>query len=698
MTQADVVTAPTNPLDSEGDRLSAALAIVAQDFPVAPAHSMNGGCCTCGKTDCSSPAKHPRTSHGFKDATCDPDQIASWWGKWPDANIMLATGAVAGFWALDIDPKSGGAESFAELEKTHGKLPSTVEVMTGGGGRHLYFHQPGGKIAISAGKLGDGLDVRGDGGYVIAPPSNHASGGTYRWYSGRALGDLKVANAPDWLLDLVRTPAKSAGARVRPVDARPAVSSERGLTELQRAAKRIAQAEPGRQECTLNDEAYRIGTLIGRGENDFRQACAALVAAGLKMSNDPNKEPWTRREIAMKVSRALRDGHREGGTRSTRGTPNLAATESTEPSGKLDSVLASDVTVREVEWFWPQRIAYGTITIIDGDPGTGKSTISLDLAARLSVGTELPGGGECDAAGVVVLTSEDAFGSTVVPRLKAAGANLDNINLVRGVKGSHGETELISIPENVAVLRDAIHSVTARLVVIDPLIAFISLQAHAHNDQQIRRALAPLARLAEETGVAVLALRHLTKKPGTPALYRGGGSIGLIGAARTGLIVGKDPYDKSCRVLAMTKSNLGVCAPSLRYRIVGQSSSPGEEPWEASAVEWVGLSAVSADQLVAVSGEDKGGAMKDAVMFLKEVLKGGPMMAKEVLSLAKEDDHSKSTLNRAAKEISVVKSQVHDGKKIVGWEWSLPLNAVPGVLVDEDAASESLQVESQHVH
>ena len=376
----------------------------------------------------------------------------------------------------------------------------------------------------------------------------------------------------------------------------------------------------------------------------------------------------------------------------------LGDIDNTEPSGKLDAVLASDITVREVEWLWPQRIAYGTITIIDGDPGAGKSTIALDFAARLSVGTELPGGGECDAAGVVVLTSEDAFGSTVVPRLKAAGANLNNINLVRGVKGSHGETELISIPENMVVLREAIHSVNARLVVIDPLIAFISLQAHAHNDQQIRRALAPLARLAEETGVAVLALRHLTKKPGTSALYRGGGSIGLIGAARTGLIVGKDPYDPTCRVLAMTKSNLGEYAPSLRYRIVGQSSSPGEEPWEASAIEWIGLSDVSADQLVAVSSEDKGGAIKDAVEFLREVLKDGPMMAKEVFHLAKEGGHTKTTLKRAAKELTVVKTSQHDGKNIVGWEWSLPLNAVPGVLVDEDAASESLQVENQHVH
>ena len=369
------------------------------------------------------------------------------------------------------------------------------------------------------------------------------------------------------------------------------------------------------------------------------------------------------------------------------------------PGSKLDAVLASEVTVKKVEWFWTGRIAYGAITILDGDPGTGKSTISMDLAARQSAGMALPGGDECEAAGVVVLTSEDSLATTVVPRLKAAGANLDNIKLVRGVKASHGATELVSIPEDLGVLREAIDSVKARLVVIEPLVAFISLQAHAHNDQQIRRALAPLAKLAEETGVAVLAVRHLTKKAGTRALYGGGGSIGLIGAARSGLIVGTDPYDPTCRVLAMTKSNLGVYAPAWRYRIVGKCSpTDDEEPWEASAVEWIGLSDVYADQLVEVSGEDKKGALKDAVAFLKEVLKNGPMSVKEIKTLAKEDKHTISTLRRAAKEVGVVKTQVHDGKNITSWEWSLPLNAAAGVVAEDEAVSENQKAEHQHVH
>ena len=188
------------------DNLNAALAIAARGIPVGPAHSMSGGRCTCGKADCSSPGKHPRTIHGLKDATRDPNRIAAWWGQWPDANVMAVTGAVAGIWVLDIDPDNGGAKTLAELEVTHGTLPPTVEVLTGGGGRHLYFRHPGNTVRNSAGKIGPGVDVRGDGGYVIAPPSNHASGSQYRWHAERVFGQIIIAKAPNWLLGMLIYP------------------------------------------------------------------------------------------------------------------------------------------------------------------------------------------------------------------------------------------------------------------------------------------------------------------------------------------------------------------------------------------------------------------------------------------------------------------------------------------------------------
>jgi Bifunctional DNA primase/polymerase, N-terminal/Primase C terminal 1 (PriCT-1) len=150
--------------------------------------------------------KKPITEHGFKDATTDTAQIEAWWRSFPGACIGVATGAVSGFFVLDVDDRHDGDVLLRRLEAAHGELPSTVEVITGGGGRHLYFRYPSGhKIGNSAGRLGDGLDVRGDGGYVIAPPSPHASGRCYDWSVDST---DKFADAPGWLLEQIAKPAR----------------------------------------------------------------------------------------------------------------------------------------------------------------------------------------------------------------------------------------------------------------------------------------------------------------------------------------------------------------------------------------------------------------------------------------------------------------------------------------------------------
>jgi putative DNA primase/helicase len=159
---------------------------------------------------CPRPGKHPRTQNGLKDATTDRDQIEAWWTSWPDANVGIRTGADSNLVVLDIDAKSNGEQSLARLVEEHGLLPRTVAALTGGGGRHLLFKHPGPELRNSAGKLGPGLDVRGDGGYIVAPPSRHASGACYAWQQGTAPGDLALADLPEWLVALLTTPRRKA--------------------------------------------------------------------------------------------------------------------------------------------------------------------------------------------------------------------------------------------------------------------------------------------------------------------------------------------------------------------------------------------------------------------------------------------------------------------------------------------------------
>lgn len=159
---------------------------------------------------CRSGDKRPATRRGFKDATNDKAHVIAWWTRAPKANVSIATGAMSGLVILDVDPRNGGNESLRELEERHGRLPETLQVLTGGGGRHFYFAAPEG-ACVKSRKVTSGLDLKADGGYVIAPPSSHPSGGTYRWAhdaKGKAL-----APCPPWLL----TPETDRNAR--PADA-----------------------------------------------------------------------------------------------------------------------------------------------------------------------------------------------------------------------------------------------------------------------------------------------------------------------------------------------------------------------------------------------------------------------------------------------------------------------------------------------
>ncbi len=165
-----------------------------------------GFSCACGNAACRSPGKHPDTRHaphGVKDASKDWETIKRWLN--PDAyiNIGIATGTESGFFALDIDPRHNGDETIVKLQTRHGYLPNTVRFQTGGGGEHILFRYPGIHIPNAVGKIGKGIDVRGDGGYIVAPPSIHASGRPYAIDVDAHPEDYAIAEAPTWLLEAI---------------------------------------------------------------------------------------------------------------------------------------------------------------------------------------------------------------------------------------------------------------------------------------------------------------------------------------------------------------------------------------------------------------------------------------------------------------------------------------------------------------
>ena len=198
-----------------GRRMDYALRYAELGWLVFPCHAIHeDGACTCREADCASPGKHPirqLVQDGLKSATRNAALIKAWWGEAnaPWANIAVRTGPESGFWVLDVDPQHGGEASLDSLLTRNGRLPETAEAITGGGGRHILFRYPAGRrVGSSTNKLGPGLDIRGEGGYIIVEPSLHISGQGYAWEgSSDPLEGVALAAAPEWILGLIEAPA-----------------------------------------------------------------------------------------------------------------------------------------------------------------------------------------------------------------------------------------------------------------------------------------------------------------------------------------------------------------------------------------------------------------------------------------------------------------------------------------------------------
>ena len=209
-------------------------------------------------------------------------------------------------------------------------------------------------------------------------------------------------------------------------------------------------------------------------------------------------------------------------------------------------VIVADVESEETDWAMYGWLAYGECIVMDGNPGEGKSSITTDLAARMTRGGVMPDGSQVEAGGAVIVTTEDSISRTIRPRLEAAGADLSKCLVIDVLQESDGTERPLLIPGDIHRLKAAVRRVDATIVIIDPLMAHLDLKTNSYNDQSVRHALAPLSKFAKDTNTVVIVIRHLNKAVGSIAIFRGGGSIGIIGATRIRLIVGTDPEDEDC--------------------------------------------------------------------------------------------------------------------------------------------------------
>ena len=352
---------------------------------------------------------------------------------------------------------------------------------------------------------------------------------------------------------------------------------------------------------------------------------------------------------------------------------------------RVDAVCLADVTPEPVRWLWPGRFALGKLSLIAGEPGLGKSFLTLDMAARVSRGDGWPcdEGARSEPAGVVLLSAEDNVDDTIVPRLMAARADRSRIlamkALFKPVLGLGGEVEKqvhFSLLEHIPQLESLIQrAAPCRLVVVDPVSAFLG-STDSHNNSEVRAVLAPLAEMAARHRVAVVAVTHLNKGQGS-ALNRVIGSIAFTAAARAAYVVTRDDDEPARRLLLPAKNNLGCDETGFAYRLEGEGIPCVE--WEPIPVT------MTADEAVGVEHHARGpepDARHDAETWLLDFLAAGPRTATDVFDAARADGHTRATIKRAKAMMSIVATK--DGYQ-GAWTWTLP-GSGPLMVAGEPAA------------
>jgi putative DNA primase/helicase len=327
----------------------------------------------------------------------------------------------------------------------------------------------------------------------------------------------------------------------------------------------------------------------------------------------------------------------------------------------LISRKAANIRPEKVDWLWVGRIARGKHTCIAGEPGTGKSQLSIIVTAVMTTSGEWPcGEGWAPLGTVIILSAEDGAADTIVPRLMAAGADRDRVHIVSAVRNHNGKGQrTFNLQTDIELLERKISEIgDVALVIVDPVSSYLG-KTDSHKNSEVRGVLEPLSDMAERTRVAVLTVTHFNKtgvNGTTKALHRFIGSIAFTGAPRTAFAVIEDPEDANHRLFLHAKNNLAAPPQGLGFRleqtIVADEILGSRVIWDSEPVTITANQALAAE----AAGPDQRTAKAEAMEFLTEALAGGPTPAAEIMKMAREHGLTSKAV-RSAREALHVKVQ-----------------------------------------
>lgn len=554
--------------------LEAALAYAADGWRVLPLHSAPEGTCTCAKVDCASPGKHPKTAHGVKDATTDPETIHGWFDV-PGANLGVATGHESGLLVLDIDDQ----DSADGLQALHGDIPEDAKaVRTGRDGFHVYYAHPGGEIGNTASKLAKGIDTRGDGGYVVAPPSVHANGRTYEWVDG----GTEIYEAPAWMF--ARRAPKTDGTILTGI-----VEDEEAWEELlEEAWERLRDHGPATEGQGGDAHTLNACSIVACDYRLTEAECKALLLDW----NTTCVPPWDESDLWTKLRNAVtyrpavgihrlwhKAGHSKWGKRYRASTRSYSASSSSTSEGKVfeDAVRVARIdlakvglgssgqqvrtrwgsiatsfekTFPAVSWVVRGVLRDRALYAIAAEPKSTKTWNAAEMALAVATGTNAFGEFSVTKQGPVAYFFAEDEERDVRNRFRAlaAGRGLDAISATQNIYARYREAMKLESDEDLAFL-----VADCRCLPTPPVLVILDPMRDIHDQEEnSNTAMKPimdrLRALRTVLGCAVIFVHHSGKSSLETAGRRAGQKMrggGIIhGAVDGGLYIYDMKTDK----------------------------------------------------------------------------------------------------------------------------------------------------------
>jgi len=567
----------------------------------------------------------------YQDRPATIDEIKEWWKQFPNANPALITGKVSGVVALDIDKKHGRTSKEFQI-------PPTACAKSGNGGEHFFFKYPNTPIKTSSAISGPGVDIRGDGGYVLLDPSVNKTGGKYEWLIPLENKD-DLAEMPDWLLNK--------------------------MTSEESQNKKWLSGKDGVSEGQRNDTAASMtGKILSSTDPRLWES---IGWEQLKIWNNKNNPPLSEKEIRS-VWESIKNQH---------GKNNQSHQKIKEKNANSKAVTRrfSDIQSVPISWLWKGRMALGKLTMIVGDPGLGKSLVTIALATHISRGSPFPVDGFKPPLGdVILLSAEDDPADTIKPRLEAMGADCAHVHIMEAVQeiSTEGETtqHIFSFKRDIKALEDLLLSMpNCHLVIIDPVSAYLD-GTDSNKNSDIRGLFTPLTELASRHKIAIVLVSHLNKNSGENALYRTTGSLAFIATVRSAYLVTKDKNNPERRLLMPLKNNIAKDNTGLAYSILEAENNQPIIAWESEPIT------ITAEEALAIpESNDERTETDEAVDFLLDLLANGAVKADECQTKARQAGIGKKPL-RTAREKLGIKPKKSSAFKDGYWEWSLPEDAL----------------------